>query len=144
MSLLVFPFIIHAVLMGIDEYLHHQRGLGTWERIGHPLDTITVLVPITFIAMNEFNDRSLFIYLSLAIFSCVFITKDEFIHGEFCGKVESWIHALLFILHPVIFLCAGLMWLKNDVFLNLLPCLIGLFLLYQIICWSLRWKPQLK
>lgn len=146
MSYLYIPFILQVLLMSVDEFLHHKRGLGRWERIGHPLDTMTVLIPLTFIATYDYSDWSFPIYLVLSIFSCLFITKDEFIHSEVCGKLESWIHSLLFILHPLIFLCAGLIW-KNDpsdLFLTILPVLTGLFLIYQIMRWSILWKPLAK
>lgn len=146
MSYLYLPFALQVVLMTFDEYLHHKRGLGLWERIGHPLDTMTVLIPVSFIAFKSYSDEALSVYLALSTFSCLFITKDEFIHGEVCGKLESWIHSLLFILHPLIFLCAGLIW-KSDPynpFLKSLPALTGLFLIYQIMRWSILWKPQVK
>ena len=34
--------------------------------------------------------------------------KDEFVHSELCEPAENWLHAVLFILHPICFLSAEL------------------------------------
>lgn len=132
--------------MGIDEKLHHQRGLTLWERLGHPLDTLTVLVTLSYILINDYSEQGQMVYITLSIFSCLFITKDEFIHTEVCSSFEHWLHAALFILHPVIFLCAGLLWKyrPQDGFLNYWVVLTGLFMMYQIFRWSIPWKAILK
>lgn len=125
--------------MVFDEfYFHEKRGLPKWEKLGHPLDTLTTLIPLgfpLFFQFNPFNER---LYLFLAIFSCVFITKDEFIHRDICPKNELWLHSLLFILHPIVFLSTYLLWSesKGHLFLLLQPSLIFVFLLYQILRWS--------
>lgn len=142
MNYLYLPFIVQSVLMGIDESIHKRRGLEMWERLGHPLDTLTVFVPLSMIAINEYSERLQTIYIILSVFSCLFITKDEFVHSKQCSPVEHWIHALLFVLHPVIFLSSGIIWKyhpEND-FLSLQACLIGVFMVYQILRWSIQWK----
>ena len=132
--------------MGIDEKLHHQRGLTLWERLGHPLDTLTVFVTLSYIVINDYTEQGQMIYIMLSIFSCLFITKDEFIHTEVCSAFEHWLHAVLFILHPMIFLCAGILWKyrPQDEFLNYWAVLTGLFMMYQIFRWSIPWKVMLK
>ena len=43
--LLLAPMIIQGLFMFVDEfYYHHKRGLPRWERMGHPADTISVLI----------------------------------------------------------------------------------------------------
>lgn len=136
------PFLLQGILMGIDERLHLKRGLGLWERIGHPLDTISVLVPLLFVALNPYTEQSAYLFLAMAIFSCLFITKDEFVHKDLCSKGECFLHALLFIIHPVIFFCTWMLW-KNypsDAFLLYQPMAVGAFLIYQILRWSIPWK----
>ncbi len=49
--LLLIPFLVQTFLITFDEwYFHLKRGLPKWERIGHPLDTLTaifcLLVPL--------------------------------------------------------------------------------------------------
>jgi hypothetical protein len=142
MSLMYLPFITQGLIMGVDEYLHHKRGLGSWERVGHPLDTLTVFAPLSLIAFNDYSEHLLSVYITLAIISCLFITKDEFIHATECSPFENWLHSVLFILHPIIFLCSGLIW-KNDTqndFLVFQVIFVGLFMIYQIFRWSITWK----
>jgi len=132
--------------MGYDEVLHNKRGLGVWERMGHPLDTLTVFVPLSMIALNDYTDSRLTRYIILAVFSCLFITKDEFVHHRECSSVETWIHSVLFVLHPMIFLASGILW-KNDpdnLFLSLQQVLVGIFMIYQILRWSFLWKQPLR
>lgn len=142
MSYLYLPFILQSLLMAWDEHLHQRRGLGTWERLGHPLDTITVLVPFTLIALLDFSERLQSVYIGLAVFSCLFITKDEFVHAQECEALENWIHAVLFVLHPLIFLSSGVLW-KYDPenrFLCFQSIALSVFLIYQILRWSIPWK----
>ncbi len=40
---LFIPFALQTCCMAVDEvHFHRQRGLPRWERLGHPLDTLTV------------------------------------------------------------------------------------------------------
>ncbi len=128
----------HALLMSVDETLHRRRGLKKWERWGHPLDTLTVLIVILFAMSREFTTTNLWIYAGLGIFSTLFVTKDEWIHQQDCGPVEHWLHSLLFILHPLIFLLVYAYWSSGSfpVWFNFIPILILTFGLYQLIFWN--------
>jgi hypothetical protein len=141
--LLLAPFVLQGALILIDElYFHRQRGLPAWERWGHPLDTLSVLMPIGFLLLASPSIRNLGIYIGLAIFSCLFVTKDEFVHTELCGKAERWLHANLFLLHPVVFFCAGLLWWRGEMpwMIPLEALLLGLFAHYQLIYWGILAK----
>lgn len=144
MILLILPFILQGILMGVDERLHMKRGLGLWERLGHPLDTLTVFVPMSYIAINDFTQSNQTVFIILAVFSCIFITKDEFVHAEECDKLENWIHSMLFVLHPIIFICAYIIWREypDNTFLLIQPMVIGTFMSYQLIKWSIPWKQK--
>lgn len=128
----------HALLMGVDETFHLRRGLKTWERWGHPLDTLTVLITILFALTQEFTTLNLWIYGALGVFSTLFVTKDEWIHKQDCGAVEHWLHSLLFILHPLIFLIVYAYWSEGRFpeWFNLIPFLILGFGLYQLVFWN--------
>ena len=146
--------------MLIDEfYFHWQRGLPRWERIGHPLDTLTVLVGFLFLLLVAPSASAAILYVGIALFSCLFVTKDEWVHKRFCRAGEQWLHALLFLLHPLIFLSGGLLWqaLHTDqarglssswiryegmerTFLLIHTSVIFLFGLYQLLYWNLLWK----
>ncbi len=142
MRLLYIPFILQALVIFMDEEFHKKRCLGIWERLGHPLDTITVLLPLMFSLLNPFTDTNSWTYFFMSFFSCLFITKNEFIRSTVCSPGEHWLHALLFILHPLVLLAAFFQWKNgNNDHVLIIQCLLtGLFLIYQIIRWSIPWK----
>lgn len=146
MSFLFLPFIAQGIVMGADEYLHHKRGLGRWEKIGHPLDTVTTLIPLLIVAYSDYSEKALVAFICMSVFSCLFITKDEFIHAEVCTKVEHWLHSLLFVLHPMVFFCAAYLWKyhPSNIFIVYQALLVALFLFYQILRWSILWRLMIK
>jgi len=90
----------------------------------------------------------------LALFSCLFITKDEFIHNEESGAWEQWLHSILFVLHPIVLLLIPLAW-KHPVLISLLGTetlmlfttflkgqllLTIIFFFYQVLYWNISWK----
>ncbi len=160
------PFILQAIVIILDEgYFHIRRGLPKWERIGHPIDTLSVLICMGFVLFIPFSTKTLIIYCLLATASSILVTKDEFVHKEHCPAAENWLHALLFTLHPITLISAGFIWpvaqrievspwianiLDHPEELHLF--LFGqfitmtLFLVYQIVFWNFVWKnkPVLK
>jgi len=158
--ILFIPFIVQAIAIGFDEiHFHLKRGLPRWERIGHPLDTLSVLICLLFLLFIPFSTSMAKIYAGLALFSCLMVTKDEFIHKHHCPPLEHWVHALLFINHPIMLVSGGLMWaavgdgpdwLLSYVhspglfpyFLGIQALFAGLFFLYQAIYWNFIWKPK--
>lgn len=145
MSWWVTPFAIQGLLMFVDEfYFHHKRGLARWEIIGHPLDTLTVLICFLFLIIQPATINNLWIYGGLSVFSSVFITKDEFVHQEKCEAAEQWLHSLLFLLHPVILGVAAYLWWTNAeaYLLKTQAVIIFLFMIYQILFWSFKREPS--
>lgn len=164
--LALLPFLLQAIAMAVDEgYFHVRRGLPKWERIGHPLDTMSYLLCLGFVLWMPFNSTTLKVYIGLAVLSCLMVTKDEFIHKHHCPWAENWLHAVLFILHPIILICTGLIWpvvqqvevptwmaywLDHPTglyrFLWMQAVAVGGFLLYQIIFWNIIWRnsPVIK
>lgn len=158
----VFPFFLQAIVIFFDEfYFHVKRGLPKWERIGHPIDTFSVLICFFWILFFPFNALHLKIYIALSAFSCVLVTKDEFVHKHFCPASENWLHALLFILHPIVLTLSGMIWAYNHgvieaiwiqkwlnspidlkLFIQVQTLVMTLFLLYQIIYWNFIWKKN--
>jgi hypothetical protein len=112
MKILVFlPLLIQAIAISVDEfYFHFRRGLPLWERIGHPIDTASVLVCLLFTLFVPYSPLALKWYIALALFSCILVTKDEWIHKHHCPGSENWLHALLFLNHPVILTVCGFFW----------------------------------
>lgn len=156
------PFIVQALVIMIDEiYFHLKRGLPRWERIGHPLDTLSLLICLLFILFVPFSQMSLKIYSALALLSCVLVTKDEFVHKHHCPAAENWVHAFLFLLHPLILIASALFWpaIHNETsFSWIAPYLpanslltllftfytisISFFFIYQVIFWNFVWKEK--
>ena len=156
------PFALQALVMVFDEgYFHIRRGLPKWERIGHPIDTSSVLLCMGFVLFVPFSVKTLILYCILAALSCILVTKDEFVHKEHCPASEQWLHALLFTLHPITLISAAFIWpvVQNvevtpwiaalfnnkDSLLLFLRCqfaTMGLFLMYQIVFWNFVWKDK--
>ena len=134
--------------MTVDEFhFHRRRGLPRWERIGHPLDTATLLLCLGWVLWTPYNPSSLLIYIGLAIFSSLFVTKDEWVHSRFCKPGEHWVHSLLFTIHPLLLLIAGWAWpsLAGEgrfwkMFLSVQFLIILFFFFYQILYWNFLWK----
>lgn len=139
---LYLPFLLQGIVMGLDEMLHLKRDLGKWERFGHPIDTLSLMLPLIFISLNDFSISRLKLYVGMSIFSCLLITKDEFIHRDVCSGLECWLHSLLFILHPLVLIAAGLLWrnFPESHFNMIQVSAVTFFFFYQIIRWSIPWR----
>jgi hypothetical protein len=150
------PFPLQMICMAVDEvHFHRRRGLPRWERLGRPLDTPTVLACFVWLLAAAPSAFSLSVYAGLGVFSCLFVTKDELAHSKHCSSGEHWLHAMLFILHPLVLLSAGLLWpgcLRQTLSLihytgferNFLlgnTLLTFAFGLYQLIYWNFLWAP---
>lgn len=93
--------------MLVDEFwFHHRRGLPRWERWGHPLDTFTVMLCYG-LALSPATRGHTALFVGAALFSTLFVTKDEWVHVRVCCGSEMWLHACLFALHPVMLFLAG-------------------------------------
>lgn len=134
----LFPIFFQGLVLFVDEfYFHLKRGLPRWERFGHPLDTFTFLACLLFTLFSQPTQANIFVYVGMSAFSCVFVTKDEFVHAEKCTAGEQWMHSLLFLLHPVSLFCFYRLWIDRD-FQDILFLQSGVilsFMIYQIIFW---------
>lgn len=157
-----FLFLIHALLMGIDEIIfHRKRNLPLWERWGHPLDTLSFLSCVLFITLFSPSQENLFIFFGLSFFSCLVITKDEWVHHKNCSPREMWLHALLFVLHPFLIGALFFIWPfyhqeesiiiptfsffeGGELFLPFIIFNTTLFLFYQIFYWNFYEKKKNK
>ncbi len=156
---LLLPFGLQMVCMALDEiHFHRQRGLPRWERIGHPLDTLTVLLCLLWLVSVPPGPAAAAAYVGLAVFSCLFVTKDEGVHLTHCRVEEQRLHAVLFSLHPMVLAVAGLLWpaahgiryvspgwiryTGHERALLITLCLVLFsFGVYQFIYWNLLWRP---
>jgi hypothetical protein len=141
LPLLLLPAFLQGLAMFVDEFVfHRKRGLPRWERLGHPLDTLTVAVCYGWlVAVPPNRPYALGIYVGLCAFSCLFITKDEIVHSKSCEPLETWLHAVLFVLHPIVFLAFGLIWRSQAaawILWGALGFTLALFV-YQFLYWNL-------
>jgi hypothetical protein len=142
----VLVFFLQGTLMLVDEFhFHRRRGLPRWERLGHPLDTLTVLAPLLLTLFLPVAAPWTAIFLALALFSCVFVTKDEWVHARLCAPGEQWLHALLFLLHPLLFGAMWVLWKAGERGLvSVQAALTFGFLCWQLLYWNGPWAPALN
>lgn len=138
------PIVLQGITMVVDEgWFHRARGLPRWERIGHPLDTLTIAACLAWLVASEPGaPAALPVYVVLAVFSTLFVTKDEAVHAKLCSPGEHWLHAILFVLHPIVLAAFGYLWWTGAV--GLLAGQLGItiaFLAYQVIYWNLEHAP---
>ncbi len=138
-------FALQAVLMLVDEFVcHYRREVPRWERVGHPVDTFTVFLPLAVAVFFSPTSTTEILFIALSVFSCVCITKDEWIHTRHCAGFEHWLHAVLFVLHPVLFFVAYQIWQDTAgnpigaVLLKGQTAAVFIFFLYQVWFWNLR------
>ena len=129
-TLLVAAVALQAIVMIVDEaYCHRRRGLPRWERLGHPLDTLTIAICLAWrLAVGA--DA---VYVALAAFSTIFVTKDEWVHAARCTPGEQWLHSLLFVLHPVVLYAFAL---APDRFVAGQLAVVCAFGVYQLVYWN--------
>ncbi|WP_158998894.1 hypothetical protein [Pigmentibacter ruber] len=155
----IFLMILQGVVMFFDEfYFHQKRKLPRWERIGHPIDTFFFLLCYLVILFMPMTKATIMLYLIFATFSCLIIIKDEVIHLNKCTALEQYLHAVLFILHPIILIILFFTWgsiseNKTEIisFSNLINInnfvkfqfyLVILFFMYQIVYWNFIYKDK--
>jgi hypothetical protein len=135
--------LVQASAMAFDEgWFHRRRGLPRWERIGHPLDTLSAALCFAWMLWADpKSPHAIGIYVGLGIFSSILITKDEFIHAKHCAPTEHWLHAVLFVVHPMVLTSFGYLWISQVAavqwMLQVQLGLILLFAVYQIFYWSI-------
>jgi len=146
--LLVAALLAQALTMIVDEfYFHHKRGLKRWESFGHPLDTLTVAIVFGISAFFSFSTVPAWVFTVAAVFSCFFVTKDEFVHSQECQGAEQWLHAIMFSLHPVVFVALYSVWREGletqfvaSMSLNLIVqtqlIILFAFICYQLVYWK--------
>jgi 2-polyprenyl-6-hydroxyphenyl methylase/3-demethylubiquinone-9 3-methyltransferase len=98
--------------MGVDEGVWHRRSPpSALEWLGHLLDTLVFLACLGLPLVLQPSSGHLRLFAVLAAGSCLLVTKDELLHQRRCAAGEHWLHALLFLLHPVVLGATGLLWL---------------------------------
>lgn len=141
--ILLVPPALQALAMAFDELVfHRRRGLPRWERWGHPIDTLsTALCYGWLVSRAPDAPHALAGYVALCVASCLLITKDELVHAQLCEPAEGWLHSVLFVLHPVVFLCFWLLWQAGEGRLVQGALLLTLgVMFYQLVYWIPAWS----
>lgn len=147
LALLLAPAGLQALIMLVDEgWYHRRRGLPRWERLGHPVDTLSVALCYGWLLVSRPDEpRALAIYVALALGSSLLVTKDEPVHAGRCEPGEHWLHALLFVLHPIVFVASGVIWWAGERWVIAVQLALAVALMtYQLVYWSLLWKPETR
>ncbi|MCB0416951.1 MAG: hypothetical protein KDD39_04830 [Bdellovibrionales bacterium] len=120
-----------------DGIFHRRRGLTKFESFGHVADSLVFGTVLCIPAFAPADPHWLSLYLAGAVFSAVFITKDEWIHAESCRPMENWLHSLLFLNHPVLFFLTGSLWWQHEAeeLRVALPFAVFGFSIYQWAAW---------
>ena len=128
------PIGLQALAMIVDEgVFHRRRELPRWERIGHPIDTATIIACLAWLLAGG----GLHGYIVLAIVSTLVVTKDEGVHAKLCGAGEQWLHAVLFALHPIVLAAFGYLATTGhrDILVGQIA-VAGAFMAYQVVYWN--------
>lgn len=148
-----FLFAVHGIIMATDEFwFHWKRNLPRWERWGHPIDTLSFIFCFALAIILPGSKENVYVYSFAALLSMLLITKDEWIHSRYCTAFEMWLHALLFLIHPILLAVAGIYLARFQLNLEIetlrfwivLQTVISiLFFFYQLIYWNGPWKRSL-
>ncbi len=131
--------VLQILLMIADEFIFHwRRNLPKWERLGHPVDTLSFLFPFLILGFAPQTQSWKIAYIALSVLSCLIITKDEWVHSEVSPASEQWLHANLFVLHPVVLISAFFLWQDQSLQLLFQAMSMGIFIfmLYQFLFWN--------
>ena len=146
LALLLLPAGLQMLAMFVDEVVCHRlRGLPTWERLGHPVDTLITAACYAWLVITPATTpHALWTYAALGALSCLVITKDEFVHARLCGATEHWLHACLFVLHPIVLGAFAVIWSGGLAPLAIRAELAGTLALfvYQLVYWSPLWQNR--
>ena len=148
------PFVLQGLIITFDEFrFHRRRGLPLWERIGHPLDSAILGLALLIPLLSPLTKVWVIVYALASLFSCLFVTKDEYVHTDLCESAENWLHSLLYQLHPIVLITAGLLWsarsghpliqdlpssLQAGTLLVIQASAIFSFMAYQLLYWRFR------
>ncbi len=106
--------IFHAFAFAYDEYvLNKRRDLSQGEINSALIDGIIYLSTVAFTIFTTYSDVLGSLYVFLASCSCISIIKNEYFYPNNLPKIERIIHAILYILHPLILYAFYLSWKEN-------------------------------
>lgn len=137
MSLFLIVSAVQGAAILFDEFVfHRRRGLPKWEVIGHPVDTMAVILCLLFLAFVDRTPTTEKVYFAMATISCLLVTKDEWVHRKHCSGEEMWLHAVLFMMHPLVLFSGYLEWEQRRPAFLAVSGAVFVFFVYQVIYWN--------
>ncbi len=106
------------------------------------MDTLSLCICLAWCVFVPYSSAALSFYIGLALVSCLLVTKDEWVHARLCTPGEQWLHALLFILHPIVLINLGWIWAHSELqqtylkALEIITAITGLYFIYQVVYWN--------
>jgi hypothetical protein len=146
--MLIFITVItltHASFFAYGEYaLKRKRVLSQNEINSATVDGVLFLAIVALTIFTKFSTSWGYVYISLAILSCISIIKNELFYPVNISPKERIIHAFLYVLHPLILYCFYISWSLNFFVTNmtfwtmqLLYLILGFkTITYHIIYWN--------
>jgi hypothetical protein len=129
---------LQSGLQLLDELrFHRRRGLARIEGWSHASDAFLFGLIMGIPAFWPPAGPALTIYLIGAVLSLLLVTKDEWIHARECTGTELWLHALMFIIHPLLLAGLAVLWLRSGsrpLFLGVALLALG-WAIYQLAFW---------
>ncbi|MGZ3697942.1 MAG: hypothetical protein ACXWPM_10810 [Bdellovibrionota bacterium] len=103
-------FGLQLLLFLVDEFaFHRKRGLSGAERWGYPLDLLSIIMGLSFPLFIPYTNSTKLAFGIVFLLSLFIVTKDT-IRNRSCTGGEHWVHAWLFMLHPLVLILAGASW----------------------------------
>ncbi|MCB0413398.1 MAG: hypothetical protein KDD50_03635, partial [Bdellovibrionales bacterium] len=110
--------ILQLILFHLDEYyFHRKRGLSRPEIVSALMDGFFYLLPLAIAIFCSFTIFWQWIYIFLAILSCLSVVKNEWFYPVVMDRNEKLVHAGLYLLHPILLYTFYLSW-DQDFFNN--------------------------
>ena len=91
---------------------------------------------LLFLAFTDRTPLTENIYYVMATISCICVTKDEWVHRKYCTAEEMWLHAILFMMHPLVLYMALREWEDSRASFLAVAGGVFVFLVYQVVYWN--------
>ncbi|MCB9091414.1 MAG: hypothetical protein H6621_09740 [Halobacteriovoraceae bacterium] len=140
----IFLMGLHVLLLNLDEYLFNKkRGHSPYETVSVISDGILFLIPLLIATFVTYSESWVWTYKILAGLSMLSVVKNEFFYRNLEVK-ERFIHACLYVLHPMILFTFYESWTHNYFkehtyfwMVQILYFGLGMkMVIYQLIYWN--------
>lgn len=144
---------LHALVFFYDEYiLHKKRVLSQKEVNSGLIDGLLFLSTVAMTLFTTYTKQLGYLYIALGFLSCLAILKHELFLPSDISPKERLVHAILYVLHPLILYAFYTSWKMNFFATNLTYWMLqlGYFALgfkaisYHVIYWNYIYERNPK